>query len=225
MDDNPQQVTSNKKQGTSDKMQGGSSQQVAGQAQPQLVQMDQRNIPVVPIGNPPDAINTNRQLAQDQNQQQGQFQDQNVADQTMGQVLANPQSQTPQQLVSQPQPVGVGGDKEVEPIARPESVPLVELREHHEVEPEVEGWIEHLEQDGEIKIPDAIKDENGDVVMANADDVQVIEDKLVLPMTQSSVQQNSKGKISDSARWLAEWCLRLIKMLGGKVKYKEGEKN
>jgi hypothetical protein len=34
------------------------------------------------------------------------------------------------------------------------------------------------------------------------------------------MEKGLKHKVVDSLRWLAEWCLRLIKMFGSKVAYK-----
>lgn len=120
-----------------------------------------------------------------------------------------------------PQPMVGSVQKEVLPPQKtPEIAPVVEVGKDKELEPEVEGWIEHLKQEGEIKLPEPIKDDQGNVVMAEAP-AQVVNDKLVVPMTQAGVTQGLKQPVTSSARWLSEWIKRLVKMFGNKIAYKK----
>jgi hypothetical protein len=102
----------------------------------------------------------------------------------------------------------------------PENVPLVEIAEHEKVPEEVEGWMEKLEQAGEVKIPEAIKRDE-QVILDNAVPTTV-KDTVVLPMSQSGATVAAKKTTSDSARWLYEWCTRLIKILKDRARFAEG---
>lgn len=119
----------------------------------------------------------------------------------------------------------VSGDKErVELGSRAdvsERVPLVEIREDHEFEPEVEGWLEKLQEGHEVKLPEPVKHE-GEVLVADAS-AQVVKEKLVLPMTQTGISLGLKARVTSGARWLAEWCSRLIKMFGDQVQYRQSQ--
>ena len=141
-------------------------------------------------------------------------------DQSLGQaVQSGVVPQPPAQQV--PQPMVGSVQKEVLPPQRPpETVTVVEVGMDKELEPEVEGWIEHLKQEGEIKLPEPIKDDQGNIMMAEAP-AQVVNDKLVVPMTQAGVGQGLKQPVTSSARWLAEWIKRLVKVFGGKIAYKK----
>ncbi len=113
--------------------------------------------------------------------------------------------------------------KEFGPVSEPkpiqaEAAPLVEIQEK-ELPPEVEGWLQKLDSEGDIKLDQPIT-HDGEVLLADTE-AQVVKDRLVLPLTQSGVQSNLKAKVTDSARWLAEWCVRLLKLMKDKVKYAE----
>jgi hypothetical protein len=125
-----------------------------------------------------------------------------------------------------PQTEFTGGDKErVEVRAGyadlAERVPLVELREQHEFEPEVEGWLSKVEQGHEVTLSEPVMHE-GEVLVAEPN-AQGMQDKLVLPLTQNQVQQGLHVKVVSSARWLAEWCVRIIKIFGDQVQYKQSQ--
>jgi hypothetical protein len=101
--------------------------------------------------------------------------------------------------------------------AVPEKTPLVELYESEKIPPEVEGWMEKLEQAGEIKIPEAIKHDE-QVILENAKPTTV-QDTVVLPLSQSGAAVAAKKTVSDSAKWLYVWCVRLVKMLGERARW------
>jgi hypothetical protein len=130
------------------------------------------------------------------------------------------------QLPATPPPTPVSlPHKEAAPITTPETTPIVpettKLVEVSETEPlpeEVEGWLQKLGQEGDIKLDKPIT-HDGNVLLASPTEAQTIKEKIVLPMSQSGVQQGLTQKVTTSARWLAEWCVRLIKMMQDKVKY------
>lgn len=123
-----------------------------------------------------------------------------------------PQSPPPQQ------PQGGSFNKEVVPPPQPaETTHLVEIQETEKIPEEVEGWLQKLNDAGEIKLPEPIT-HDGDVLLAGTE-AQVVKEKLVLPMSQTSMNTGLKAKVTESARWLAEWCMRLVKLMNGNVKY------
>lgn len=120
----------------------------------------------------------------------------------------------------------VGGDKERVEIgtARHEFSELagqLESQEHAEFEPEVEGWLEKVKQGHEVQLPEPVTHE-GEVVVADAGKA-VSDDVIVLPLTQQQVQKGTHEQVTSGARWLAEWCMRLIKMFGNQVQYKQSQ--
>ena len=109
-------------------------------------------------------------------------------------------------------------NKEALPLtASTEITHLVEIHETEPMPPEVEGWLQKLDAAGDIKLSQPIT-HDGEVLLANSE-AQVIKEKIVLPLNQTGVQQGLTAKVTDSARWLAEWCMRLIKSMKNEVKY------
>lgn len=47
--------------------------------------------------------------------------------------------------------------------------------------------------------------------------------QIVLPVTSSQYAFGLKQKVSDSIRWLAEWCSRLVKIFGSRAVFRETE--
>ncbi|MBU0619217.1 hypothetical protein KKD62_03200 [Patescibacteria group bacterium] len=74
---------------------------------------------------------------------------------------------------------------------------------------ETEGWLEKLEKGEEIKLPQPITDDTGQVIL---DDVAPQVDKVELPLTEEEIKIGLHQKIWDSIRWLAAWCFRMIKL-------------
>lgn len=128
-------------------------------------------------------------------------------------------------MASVPQPQGpnvpaspVGGfakeqGQVSERVDQAESSPLVETREPEKLPEEVEGWLEKLERGEDIKLPQPVVSQGQTVVTAAEPDVT--EDKLVLPMTEESMQKGLTMRLVESARWLAVWCARIIKKFPG----------
>ena len=146
-----------------------------------------------------------------------------VSDGLLAQSLVADASSSPQPIPGiPPQPTPgtpiSAPNKEGAPIPQPaEAAPLVELHEEEKIPEEVEGWLQKLDQAGEIQLPEPIT-HDGNVLLANSE-AQVVKEKIVLPVTQTGLQQGLKNTVTTSARWLAEWCVRLIKVMRGNVKY------
>ena len=109
---------------------------------------------------------------------------------------------------------GGGGDKPKEvPVEAMEEIPTqVEL----EKKPELAGYIEKIEKEAEIAST-VTDDYTRQVLMKPAEPQNTV---VTLPLTEDQVRDGLHHQILDSIRWLAEWCIRQIKMLHGKVRYK-----
>lgn len=150
-----------------------------------------------------------------------------TSNQQPDQPLAHPVPSTSQEppppSPTQPSPPVSGSmAKEVAPpinknIHQPETAPIIEIKETEPLPPEVEGWLQKLDQEGDIQLPQPITDD-GNVLLSEPPG-QTLAPKIILPLTKSGVQAGLKTKVTDSAKWLANWCLRLIKMMKDEVKY------
>lgn len=102
----------------------------------------------------------------------------------------------------------------------PEKTPITEFTRNVDLEPEVESWLEKLEKE-DTRLQQPVVDDSstgsGQVVL---DNTQPSNFKVVLPLTKDEVEKGLKDKVVNSVRWLAEWCMRMIKMFGNKVVYK-----
>ena len=101
---------------------------------------------------------------------------------------------------------------------RQEKTPITEYTRKVDLEPEVEGWLEKMEkEDADLGQP--VVDDQGQVVL---DDIKEEKGKfkIVLPLSKEEVKEELHHKVVDSVRWLAEWCVRMIKMFGSKVAFK-----
>jgi hypothetical protein len=100
-----------------------------------------------------------------------------------------------------------------------EVTPITEFTRNVDLEPEVEGWLEKLEkEDHQLQQP-VFNQQTGQVVLDNSQQPSGF--KVVLPLTKDEVEKGLHLKVIDSMRWLAEWCIRLIKMFGNKVAYRK----
>ena len=109
---------------------------------------------------------------------------------------------------------GVGKERE----GKQEVTPITEYTRQVDLEPEVEGWLEKVEkEDSQLQQP--VTDDKGQVVL---DDSQKQQSgfKAILPLTKDEVNKGLQHKVIDSVRWLAEWCIRMVKMFGNRVAYR-----
>ena len=107
---------------------------------------------------------------------------------------------------------------ESQPTTYHETAPVVELKEDEKIPENVESWMEKLERGEEIKLPQPLTDDD-QVILSNSGN-DVADDALVLPLTEKQVEEGLHEKVYNSARWLAEWCLRVAKKLHGQVVYR-----
>src|SRR3989344_6869248 len=124
--------------------------------------------------------------------------------------------------VNQAQPVAPTsgkGKERVDVVAGHQEVtPITEYTRNVDLEPEVEGWLEKLEKE-QTQLTQPVTDDKGQVILDNSSK-QSSGFKVVLPLTKDEVEKGLHHKVIDSIRWLAEWCIRMMKMFGNKVAYR-----
>jgi len=105
---------------------------------------------------------------------------------------------------------------EVFPLGE-EKYQVVETKEK-EIEKEIEPYVQKIEK--EIYLSKPITDNFGQTLVT-APSAQPTQ--IVLPVSQNQLLFGLKQSVSDSIRWLAEWCLRLIKILGQRAVFHKEE--
>jgi hypothetical protein len=100
-----------------------------------------------------------------------------------------------------------------------EKYPVIVEKEPEIEDPEVKTYLEKVESD--IKNFQAVTDDGGQPLVSPADPQQPI---IVLPLTSSSYTQGLAKKVTESIRWLSEWCCRILKIFGSRAVFREGEK-
>ncbi len=80
-----------------------------------------------------------------------------------------------------------------------------------EVEPskELDSLLEKVEKK-EVYLTKPVTDNQTGQVLVTAPSAK--QSKIVLPLDKQQMAYGLKQKVDDAVRWLAEWCLRLIKM-------------
>jgi len=114
-----------------------------------------------------------------------------------------------------------GGKEQKEAFAAPtfqEVQPASSEKKEFEIPPEVKDWMQQIEEGEEISFPGPIKDDFGQILMEAA---RITKPKLTLPLDDKGLKSGLQHKIVDSIRWMAEWCLRLIKMIPDRVTYNQ----
>lgn len=105
-----------------------------------------------------------------------------------------------------------------------EKNPITEYTGNVDLEPEVEGWLEKLEkEDANLQQPIADQATGQTVLSDPSTGSGQTGFKVILPMTKDEVDKGLQHKVIDSVRWLAEWCIRMIKMFGNKVAYRRAK--
>lgn len=87
-----------------------------------------------------------------------------------------------------------------------------------ELTPEVESYIEHVEDDPD-QLPQEIVIADGSVTLSPVQ--YPAQPVLVLPITAELEDEGVKKSPVFSVRWLVEWSRKIIKMFSGKVIYKQ----
>lgn len=95
---------------------------------------------------------------------------------------------------------------------------VVDVERSAEVPPEVESWMEKVEHH-EVKAPSQVVVADQTAQAPTGD--YAAQPVIVLPVTQQAVQIGMKKSVKDSIRWLAEWCVKMMKKFHGLVVYRE----
>lgn len=114
---------------------------------------------------------------------------------------------------------GVGGSVESRPgqekgagVAGVEVIPTTPEK----LKPELKGYVEKVET--EVEVGTGVTDDyTQTVLMGMTNQPPPV---VTLPLTEEQVEKALHLQVWESIRWLATWCVRQIKMLHGRVKYK-----
>lgn len=101
-------------------------------------------------------------------------------------------------------------------VPEPEPGPILEKKEP-EPTAEVKDWMRKLEEGETIQLPQPIMDDFGQVLVQAAGQTK---SKIILPLNEEELEKGLHQKAIESIRWLAEWCIRVMKMAAGRVFYK-----
>ncbi len=84
-------------------------------------------------------------------------------------------------------------------------------RKSMEIEPpkEIAGWLERVERGNVYLAKPVIDDQTGQPLVTAP---SAKKPKIVLPLDKDELILGLKEKVNESIRWLAEWCMRIIKM-------------
>jgi len=83
---------------------------------------------------------------------------------------------------------------------------------------EIEGWLEKVEK-GDIYLAKPVIDDQTGQTLVTAPSAK--KPKIILPLTRQQIVSGLKQKTTEAIRWLAEWCLRLIKIRPKEVALKK----
>lgn len=192
----------------------GNQPQQAGQSDPQEEEIQAQTVQTQQVGQQSQAV---WPITQQQNVPINDVQVQVQADQQ----VVSPAGDARQVSVPAPEPqVGrpaaakeaefVGGGLQIS-----ENIPIVEVREQGELPVEVEGWVERVEQDDVKDFEPIVHD--GQTILSTSAPQQV---DITLPISEDEAKKGLHHKVFESVRWMAEWCVRLVKKYHGKVAYK-----
>ncbi len=112
------------------------------------------------------------------------------------------------------QPTSAGIRKEIL-VSEREKYPVVERPTTPEVPPEIEKV--EVVTGAEITLPQPVTDDSGQPLVSPAAPQQVV---INLPLDDQKIKLGLHYKITDSFRWLTELTRRLVKVFGGKFRYK-----
>jgi len=136
-----------------------------------------------------------------------------------GQVPTDDNQIQPQASPAQPVS-GSKEQKETGPLTPKLELEKVEIVEQKEPEPkkEVKDWVEKVESGDTAQLKKPVIDDYGQILVEAAEKKE--KPKITLPLNEKGVEEGLHHKAIDSFRWLAEWCVRVMKMATGRVFYK-----
>lgn len=74
---------------------------------------------------------------------------------------------------------------------------------------EIEGWLTKLEKGDLYLSKPVVDDQTGQILVSSP---AAKKPKIILPLSKSQLVLGLTKKVTEAVRWLAEWCLRIIKM-------------
>ncbi len=95
---------------------------------------------------------------------------------------------------------------------------LERIEKKPEIDSDVAGVVKSSPA-GVVQLPAPITDDQGQVVMSQT----VTEPEIDLPLTEPEIRDGLHHKVIDAVRWLAEFCIYLIKKYPGRVFYRREE--
>lgn len=95
---------------------------------------------------------------------------------------------------------------------------LEKVEKKPEIDEDVAGLVKPVVS-GQVQLPKPISDDQGQVVLQAVPD----EPEIDLPLTESEVREGLHHQVVDAFRWLAEFCVMIIKKYPGRVFYKREE--
>lgn len=123
-----------------------------------------------------------------------------------------------------PQPQLTGRQKEIEPsyAKASEGKPFDEVAEiptqvEVEKKPELAGFMESVKNEDTLVAP-VVDDYTQDILLKQINSGTGV---VTLPLTEAEIKEDAHKSVWESVRWLAEWCMRQVKLLPGKVMYKK----
>lgn len=140
------------------------------------------------------------------------------------QALAQPLMQASTALPPTPQPVVASGKSKETGSTSQEVTNFVEVvgNDSFETEPlppEVSSFMEKVNRDsGPNALPEVVV---ADATAQQPTGTYASKPVFVLPLGKIQMQQAGHSSVENSVRWLAEWCKRVVKKLGGQVAYNE----
>ncbi len=121
----------------------------------------------------------------------------------------------------QAQQISYGNPEKISPMRPPEvSKDHIEIHEvtEHEPEPEVKHYVEPRPE--KIEVPQEVEEEG---VASTGHSQFTTYNSVKLPISDDKVMQGLKNPISTSVRWLAEFCLFILRKAHIKLKIAHGK--
>ena len=97
-----------------------------------------------------------------------------------------------------------------------EKYPVIDAEPSPKIEKDVQDYIEKVEKEQFLSQP--ITDDYGQPIISPPASQ---DPKIVLPITQNQYLLGLQEKITESIRWLAVWCGRLVKIFGQKAVFRK----
>jgi len=89
--------------------------------------------------------------------------------------------------------------------ASKEAIPIIERPTSPEIPPEIDSYVQKVEKEAELSQPVTYQGQT----LVTSPAAQNI--KITLPLNKTQIEWGLRQKIAYPIRWLAEWCLRIIK--------------